>query len=395
MLILKDQLGCELPIPLFVAATIPVNANAEKLADITCYGANNGQGLAMANIGTGPFNFQWSNGEQTAHAQQLPAGDHTAFITDIYGCIDSSMIHIDEPQPLSIQAYADEASCAGDMVLLHASAFGGIGNIIIQWQHDGSNQTTVAVNPTQTTDYAVSATDENACTMWTSVTQYVNPLPNVEIVSDLDKACAPACINFGLQQANQQIVHYQWLIADSLSSNNPDPKFCFEQPGVIHAQVWVEDVNGCKNTGQAFGITQIHPTPEVDFNFNPSAPDILRPQVDFTQSSTHTAFWRWDFGDGNMAFMPNPVHNYQDTGRFEVCLEVMSVHGCLNDICKDVYIKPVFTFYMPNAFTPDGDGLNDIFKPEGTFVKDIQWMIFNRWGEMIFESKDLNKGWDG
>jgi gliding motility-associated-like protein len=395
VLTLKDQLGCELSIPLFVPATIPVNANAEKLADITCYGANDGQGMAMANVGTGPFQYLWSNGEQAAHAQQLPAGDHTAFITDIYGCIDSSMIHIDEPQPLSIQAFADQVSCAGDVVMLHATAFGGIGNITIQWQHDGSNQGSVAVNPIQTTEFVVSATDENSCTMWTSVTQFVNPLPNVEIVSDLEKACAPACINFGLQQANQQIVQYQWLIADSLSSANPDPKFCFEQPGVIHAQVWVEDLNGCKNSGQVFGITQIHPTPEVDFSFNPSAPDILRPEVDFTQSSTHTVFWRWNFGDGNTAFMPDPVHSYQDTGRFEVCLEVISVHGCMNDICKDVYIKPVFTFYMPNAFTPDGDGLNDIFKPEGTFVKDIQWMIFNRWGEMIFESKDLNKGWDG
>lgn len=394
-LTIKDILGCELMLAIFVPATIPVQADAQKISDVTCYGANNGQGLAMVQIGTGPFNYQWSNGEQHAHAQQLPPGTHTAYVTDIYGCIDTSMIQIAEPLPLHVQAYAENPSCSGDEAVLHAEAFGGVGNIQLYWAHNGSQSNSVIVSPLTTTSYLVTATDENACTVQTSVTQHVNPLPVADILSDVDKACAPACINFSLALPNQNIVSYQWLIADSLSSNNADPKFCFEQPGIIFVQMWLEDVNGCKNTAQVAGITEIYPTPEVNFSFNPSQPNILKSEVAFTQSSTHTAFWRWNFGDGSMAFMPNPVHSYQDTGRFEVCLEVMSAHGCMNDTCLDIYINPVFTFYMPNAFTPDGDGLNDVFKPEATFVKDIRWMVFNRWGEMIFESKDLNNGWDG
>jgi len=241
----------------------------------------------------------------------------------------------------------------------------------------------------------VTATDENECVMMAQVLQAVNPLPVFNIISNVEKACTPACINFGLQGNQGAFVSYQWMIADSISSFNPDPKVCFETPGSVNAFVMVADSNGCKNTQSINNLTQIHPTPEVSFNYNPEKPTILKPDVQFNETITHTVYWQWDFGDGFYAYEPNPEYTYPDTGKFDVCLQVMSLHGCKNETCEPVYIKPVYTFYAPNAFTPNGDGNNDVFKLEGTYLSEVHMIIYNRWGEQLFESFDLEKGWDG
>jgi gliding motility-associated-like protein len=395
LLIVKDMLGCELAIDLFVPATIPVNANADRISDVTCYGGSDGEALAMATVGTGPFNYQWSNGENTPLAQNLNAGDHTAYITDIYGCIDSSAVLIEEPLPLTIVATASEITCAGDSALLSANAYGGVGNILLHWPHNGSNSNSLIVNPLETTVYVVTATDENECVMMAQVLQEVNPLPVFNIISDVEKACTPSCVNFGLQGNQSAFVSYQWMIADSISSSNPDPKVCFETPGSVNAYVMVTDNNGCKNTQSVNNLTEIYPTPEVSFTYNPEKPTILKPIVQFNESSTHAVNWQWDFGDGFYAYEPNPEYTFADTGKFEVCLEVMSLHGCKNETCEPIYIKPVYTFYAPNAFTPNGDGNNDEFKLEGTYLTEVHLIIYNRWGEKMFESFDLDKGWDG
>jgi len=395
VLVLKDILGCELPIELFVPATIPVSADAERIADVTCFGGNDGKAVSEAQVGTGPFLYNWSNGENTQYANALPAGEHTAFITDVYGCIDSSNVQIEEPLPLTIEAFAGETTCAGDSVSLFANAQGGVGQINLFWFHNGSNNASVVVHPLETTNYAVQATDENNCAVINHVVQFVNPLPTINIVSDVEKACAPACINFMTIGNNATISEFQWIINVTLSSSNPDPKFCFQSPGQISAFLMVTDTNGCKNSALAESIASLFPTPSVSFNYNPEQPNILNPTVQFNEQSTHAAFWQWDYGDGFYAYEPNPEYTFSDTGKFEVCLQVSSLQGCTNAICEGIYIKPVYTFYAPNAFTPNGDGNNDVFKLEGTYLSEVHMIIYNRWGEKLFESFDIEKGWDG
>jgi gliding motility-associated-like protein len=106
--------------------------------------------------------------------------------------------------------------------------------------------------------------------------------------------------------------------------------------------------------------------------------------------------WNWNFGDlsSSTIFGP-PPHTYADTGTFTITLITSTQHGCIDTTYQTITIEPDFVFYIPNSFSPDGDGTNDTFTGKGMFIKDYQMMIYDRWGNLIFFTDDINKPWDG
>jgi len=107
--------------------------------------------------------------------------------------------------------------------------------------------------------------------------------------------------------------------------------------------------------------------------------------------------WLWDFmSDGNyLDTVKNPVFNFKDMGRYMTSLIVTSDHGCKDTIFKTIIIDDEFGLYIPNAFTPNGDGLNDEFMPKGHAIEKWDMYIFDRWGNILFHTKEFGKGWDG
>ncbi len=121
----------------------------------------------------------------------------------------------------------------------------------------------------------------------------------------------------------------------------------------------------------------------------------LSPVYGFTNQSQDAATYTWDFGDSSSSSVSDPQHTYASKGNYRVMLITSSSAGCLDTMIRDVEIKPVFTLYIPNAFTPDGNNTNDNFTAKGDEITDFNMMIFNRWGEMIFQTDDIQNGWDG
>ncbi|MFT5918842.1 MAG: gliding motility-associated-like protein, partial [Granulosicoccus sp.] len=107
--------------------------------------------------------------------------------------------------------------------------------------------------------------------------------------------------------------------------------------------------------------------------------------------------WDWSFGDGDESSLQHPFHLYTDTGLFNVILEVENNFGCLDSVSSKIEIYPDYTMYIPNSFTPDNDGINDVFKPmgDGFFQQSYSFKIFDRWGEEIFHTANYEIGWDG
>jgi gliding motility-associated-like protein len=125
---------------------------------------------------------------------------------------------------------------------------------------------------------------------------------------------------------------------------------------------------------------------------------VLNGTVNFTdQSVGQLAAWEWSFGTGDVSLEQNPVYNYTDTGTFLVWMQVTTDMGCQDQTTREVTIEPDFMFYVPNSFTPNGDGKNDFFRGYGEGVKweTYQIYVYNRWGEEIFVSKDIDNPWDG
>ena len=121
------------------------------------------------------------------------------------------------------------------------------------------------------------------------------------------------------------------------------------------------------------------------------------PLIHFFDNSTNTSTWEWNFGDAysgfdNFSTLPSPMHTYNTAGTYTVWLIAVSPNGCIDSVAMDIQILEYNTFYIPNAFIPNDNHINDIFEPYGINLNYTLY-IFNRWGEEIFKGE--NKGWDG
>jgi len=106
--------------------------------------------------------------------------------------------------------------------------------------------------------------------------------------------------------------------------------------------------------------------------------------------------WYWNFGDGSTDSVQNPAHIYQDTGNYQIQLSITNQYGCIDQATQSIYIEPEFILYAPNSFTPNNDNMNETFMPSGIGIdNDFEIFIFNRWGDMVFESSDINIPWTG
>ena len=118
--------------------------------------------------------------------------------------------------------------------------------------------------------------------------------------------------------------------------------------------------------------------------------------IDIYESSLNADSWSWDLGDGTSSNSSDPqYHEYKDTGSYAIKLVVANSLGCKDSITRTVLITSPILVYIPEAFTPNGDGINDTFLPKGEGIGEFSMKIYDRWGNMIFITDDINEGWDG
>lgn len=258
-----------------------------------------------------------------------------------------------------------------------------------------STGASVTANPGATTSYTVTGTDVNGCvnTATTSVT--VNPIPILAASPQNSSGCAPICVNF--QNTTAATGNCSWNFGDGSTSSTCTPSHCYTVQGAFNAVLTLTDANGCVGTTSA--TVNVYPVPDADFNASPQPTSILDPVIYFTDATTGAtiAGWSWTFGDPNnsTSTSQNPVHVYTAVGSYDVILAVVSDQGCVDTTIKVIRIDDEFMIYVPNAFSPNGDGTNDIFTAKGEGVKTYKMYIFDRWGNLAFLTDDINKGWDG
>ncbi len=152
----------------------------------------------------------------------------------------------------------------------------------------------------------------------------------------------------------------------------------------------------CVNNANSNAFVTVNPKPSANFAVQPSTTTTIDPRISVTDASVRASFWTWDFGDFDSAFVSNPnPHFYADTGKYIIRLMISSQYGCKDTVSHIVSIETPFLFFIPTAFSPNEDGKNEIFMAKGEGVREFAMMIFDRWGNFIFYSDDINKGWDG
>jgi len=191
-----------------------------------------------------------------------------------------------------------------------------------------------------------------------------------------------------------------------VTSTQANPIHVYNGDGTYAISVTITSLQGCSSTSGTSSVVNVFPAPTAFFSANPEIVDTEDPRVTFTNQSVGGNSYSWDFGNGITTADFNPVHVYGDTGTFNVNLLVTSINGCTDSYQYPIRVKPFFTFSAPNAFTPKPGGgnggsydinslANDVFFPFTEFVDEYELLIFNRWGELLFVSNDINIGWDG
>jgi gliding motility-associated-like protein len=296
--------------------------------------------------------------------------------------------------------------CPGKTASLTATASGGNGGPynytwIPPTNLSNPNIQNPSATPTVTTSYTVIVSD-NCGTPTDSavVVVTVYPPPVVVFISTDTVACAPMCVNF-TGNSTPACQSATWTFGDSTKGTGCNTvRHCYNVAGTYSVTFDVIDIHGCPGTYSQSNFIDAHPRPVAAFTLAPQPTTILSPEITFTDhSSSDVVSWNWNFGDfaGDTSSLKNPKYTYPDTGCFTATLLVTNQYGCTDVTHEPVCIGPEFTFYAPNTFTPNGDGKNDIWMPYGIGIdpKNYDLIMFDRWGNLMFETHVWGEGWDG
>jgi gliding motility-associated-like protein len=229
-----------------------------------------------------------------------------------------------------------------------------------------------------------------------------NPLPNITFTANTLQGCAPLSATLtGTSDGINDI--FTWDDRNPLGQGNPFPVVFQDSGKYPITLVVLNPLTGCSKSLTKLDYIEVFPQPIASFYANPSSASILDPNIDFVNTSQGAVSYMWDFGDPaaingtNYSTITHPSHLYTYTGEYAVNLKATSSKGCVDIARIIVEIKPDFALYIPNAFTPDENGKNDMFQPMGVGINEDNYRmdIFDRWGENIFTSNNFRKGWDG
>lgn len=323
-------------------------------------------------------------------ASPLTNTSYLVTITGSNGCqTEADTVAISVLQSPSISLPANTEICSGENTQIGVSSSATLN---YSWSPStglnlpSSSQPTA--NPSTTTTYTLTVTNAGGCSSTASTTITVHPLPTVNAGPDLQVCFGDTITLFG-----NGALTYSW--SNGVVNNAP----FVPNNGVLSYTVTGTDTHGCTDTDMlvvtTFGL------PDADFTVDQQIMSSIDPTVQFTNNSSNAVSYYWDFGDASgTSTEESPEYTYHadQFGSMPVMLIATSSEGCLDTAFLNLIINEETIFYIPNAFTPNGDEFNNTFKPIITSGYDIyhySFIIFDRWGEQIFESKDPSQGWDG
>ena len=359
----------------------------------------------VAEGGSGTLNYLWvPSGENTAaiSVQPLENSIIIASVSDDNGCsINLSVsINVVGMDPNGLQASADQTIiCAGGSVELTASYSGDPTGVQLSWEHCPSCSTdqVISVFPTSTTSYILTATNECGQSISDTVHVQVNSLPTLSIAVSDASICPGQSVNYTNTGANNILWNYHWTFGDGSYSSQQNPSHVYTYQGFFSISLEVTDDNGCTALLSNGALVTVHPQALASFTVSSTEASTLNGLINTHNYSLNANSFTWNFGDGYTSSQTHPSHTYEESGYFQITLFATNDFGCSDSTFITVHIEPSFELFVPNTFTPDGDYYNNTFFAQGFGISDNDFIfrIFNRWGDLIFESYDIDEGWEG
>jgi gliding motility-associated-like protein len=396
---------------LLVKPILPFNLGSDKLL------CSNSDLFLNGPAGATQYNW-WGSTSYTSNTQALfvpalsPANSGIYVLeVDLNGCKTYDSVKVDVLTPIIYTLTpSNRTICRGENVNFVVGAAQGSENYAYTWNPaiyiTGPTGSVQAGNPLGTTVYNISAYDI-ACPNYviqTSFTLTVNQPPQPNVIISKNNVCEPLCMILNSHtQGKSTSVIYDFGNGNVVEGDSVN--VCLNA-GTYNMKVITTGTNGCQGT---FDYTStpitVFPKPGGDFSWTPETPNTSNNQVTFipTTKNGKTITYDWQFtnstnvGGVDTSTSKSPVKIYDNNGKFPVMMLVKNEFGCADTVFKVIEIEEDVNVYIPNTFTPNDDNINDVFNIKGIGLKSEGYYmeVFDRWGTLLYASKDINKGWDG
>ncbi len=221
--------------------------------------------------------------------------------------------------------------------------------------------------------------------------------PQAKINNSPSSFCEPAKVGFSNGSTSDLPMKFYWTFSNGATSTAYEPIQEFTVAGLYQATLMAVTEGLCPDTSlTAISNVTIYPLPIAGFSCSPQITSIFEPQIEIlNRSSPNVNYWQYDYGDGTVSGYSDVAHYYQDYGDYLISQTVTTQHGCKSTASQTVRILPEYRFWVPNTFTPDDNGLNDLFKPVVMGVLNYNFEVYDRWGQRLFVTSKPGQGWDG
>ncbi|MES2703248.1 MAG: gliding motility-associated C-terminal domain-containing protein, partial [Bacteroidota bacterium] len=353
------------------------------------------------------------NGTATSHTWSPATGLNTTFgssviagplasqdytiLGSLNSCTSTAVMSVFVlPLPVPSLSLSSTAVCLNQTIT--AQGFGGLDYLWtdpIGFTRLGQTTSFLINNAGYAGTHTLLVTDQNGCKAMRTFVISVYDLPTGILSGSQMQGCVPFCSDFSFYSPSQLSVLWQ---VDGKNTTGNTFSHCFNQVGQYHITGNLQDtITGCVNV-QDF-VVNGWPRPVAGFEYYPISPIESLDEVIFTNTSKGDwqTKWHWYFisNAGSQSDHQNTYYTFGQAGVYPVAMVVSNQMGCSDTITKVITVEQDFNIYVPNAFTPNEDGLNELFRPVLRGAKSFHLSVYNRWGQKLYETSDFNSGWDG
>lgn len=405
-----DASGCVDSMDITITEPGPMNTILSSTVDTICPGQSS-QLFATGTGGTAPYTYVWSPSTFSGSGPHTvsPTGSTTYFVytVDANGCLSNTVnttITVTPPLQVSIP---DIQACHGDSISIAAIAAGGSGGpYTYGWSTGAGGNTINFVADAASSPLMIIVTVNDGCSVFpvldTAIVT-IEQAPDLDFNVSATSGCVPLTVTF--DAISTLATSYSWDFGDSTGfGNTASTTHIYATPGTYDVTLTGFTAAGCSASLIMGNLITAYPVPTAAFEADPAVVELPNSNIEFINNSTDGTAYIWDFDDGATSNLFEPDHFFTEIGTYNVTLIAINSDGCRDTVTNVVEVAGGSLF--PTAFTPNPNGSNggsynpnaldnDIFFPFVKGVDEFHLSIFNRWGELIFETNDVAIGWDG
>jgi gliding motility-associated-like protein len=396
---ITDTLGCYTFTTVSITEPPPITTSLSG-SNLICSGQQ--ATLSITATGGSPgYSYQWQPANLSGSVAILSPTSTTGYsvtATDTNGCKSTKLFSVSVNAPLSLNSSASSLTvCPNVNATISVAPSGGDGAYTYTWFPGNVNTQSITVNLQSSTVYTVIIKDGCGTTPASStVNVTIHQTKPPTFTSGNTKGCEPLCVQFSNTSEGSTAI--QWSFGDfSPAVMSPVVTHCYNKPGTYTVIVSATDANGCKSILKLDNYITVYGKPRADFIHEPTIIDLNSPDASFLNTSVNASNFIWVMDGLQVSSEKNFNHLFSEDKCYVLKLIAANENFCSDTTEQQLCITEGYNFYAPNAFTPDGNGKNEIFIPKGTGWKtdNYNFEIFDRWGNLVFKTSDVAEGWNG